>query len=77
MLSAVQFNPEEYDIVIASDILVKEKSACLIICTTPWPDVSAKIANYLWYANANEAAREFTNRGSQKKIGILLWIYWS
>ncbi|MEK9153746.1 MAG: spermidine/putrescine ABC transporter substrate-binding protein [Patescibacteria group bacterium] len=25
------------------------------------PDVSAKIANYLWYANTNEAARELTN----------------
>lgn len=25
------------------------------------PDVSAKIANYVWYANSNEAAREFTN----------------
>lgn len=25
------------------------------------PDVSAEIANYLWYANTNEAAREFTN----------------
>ena len=25
------------------------------------PDVSAKIANYLWYANTNEAARKFTN----------------
>lgn len=25
------------------------------------PDVSAKIANYLWYANANEAAKKFTN----------------
>ncbi len=26
------------------------------------PDVSAKIANYIWYANTNEAAREFTNK---------------
>ncbi len=25
------------------------------------PDVSAKIANYIWYANTNEAARKFTN----------------
>jgi len=25
------------------------------------PDVSAEIANYLWYANANEAAAEFTD----------------
>src|SRR3989339_799798 len=25
------------------------------------PDISADIANYLWYANTNDAAREFTN----------------
>jgi len=25
------------------------------------PDVSAEISNYLWYGNANEAAREFTD----------------
>ncbi len=25
------------------------------------PEMSAKIANYLWYANTNEAAREFTD----------------
>ena len=25
------------------------------------PDVSAKLVNYLWYANTNEAAREFTD----------------
>lgn len=46
--------------VIPNDSKNKE-NAELFINYILTPKISAKIANYLWYANTNEAAREFTN----------------